>query len=261
MPGVVDEESGRVLLSPNLKWTENTDFVHKLKIILTQPTVIFSQEIRTIALGHMAMDSEARDFLLVDSGSGLGAAAVLHGRLFDGALPLSGGGHTPVLGNTRVCGCGSTGCSETLISRHGMLISAEENGMPTKWPELLKALEKDPLPAWMKRTLDAGAITIASALNVMGLRDVVLTGGFAELPQACISYLQDGVRADAMWARFGTVTVRTFHPGTVRRAWSRWPSTGHCSWAAAQKARRDREGSTHSFGEEFLCRSISGLQD
>ena len=210
LPGVVDEETGRVLLSPNLKWTESADFVHKLKIVLTQPSVIFSQEIRTLALGQMAMDSEARDFLLVDSGSGLGAAAVLHGRLFDGALPLSGEiGHTPVLGNTRVCGCGSTGCSETLISRHGMLISAQENGQPGKWPELLKALARDPLPTWMKRTLDAAAITIASALNVMGLRDVVLTGAFAELPEACIHFLQDSVRADAMWARFGTVTVRT----------------------------------------------------
>jgi predicted NBD/HSP70 family sugar kinase len=210
LPGVVDENSGRVLLSPNLRWTESADFADALKKVFDHPAVIFTHEIRALALGHMAMESDARDFLLVDSGSGLGAAAVLGGRLFDGALPLSGEiGHTPVLGNKRVCGCGSIGCSETLISRTGMLASAAEQGQALTWPQLLKELAEKPLPDWMKKTLDAGAITIASALNVLGLREVILTGAFAELPEECIAHLQQAVRADAMWARFGNVTCRT----------------------------------------------------
>jgi predicted NBD/HSP70 family sugar kinase len=210
LPGVVDESTGRVLLSPNLKWTENAEFPSTLQAILDHPSVIFSHEIRALALGHMAMEPEARDFLLVDSGSGLGAAAVLGGRLFDGALPLSGEiGHTPVLGNKRLCGCGSIGCSETLISRTGLMASAAEHGAAVTWPKLLSLLSDKPLPGWMKKTLDAAAITIASALNVLGLRDIVLTGAFAELPKECIEHLRAGVQADAMWARFGTITCRT----------------------------------------------------
>jgi predicted NBD/HSP70 family sugar kinase len=210
LPGVVDEDTGQVLLSPNLRWTESAEFVDTLKRVLKHPAVIFMQEIRALALGHIAMNPQARDFLLVDSGSGLGAAAVLRGRLFEGALPLSGEiGHTPVLGNKRVCGCGSTGCSETLISRHGMLVSAREAGYADTWPELLKSLAKKPLPSWMQKTLDVAAVTIASAVNVLGVREVVLTGGFAELPTECIQYLEQGVRADAMWARFGSVSCKT----------------------------------------------------
>ena len=89
LPGVVDEETGRVLLSPNLRWTESGDFARRLGSILGHVEIVFSQEIRALALGHITVDANARDFLLVDAGSGLGAAVVLHGRLFDGCVSHS----------------------------------------------------------------------------------------------------------------------------------------------------------------------------
>ena len=39
-------------------------------------------------------------------------------------MPLSGEfGHTPVVGNSRRCGCGAVGCLETLVSERGLLES------------------------------------------------------------------------------------------------------------------------------------------
>ena len=90
-----------------------------------------------------------------------------------------------------------------------MLISAKENGLPDVWPDLLEILHKKPLPKWMVKTLETAAVTIASALNVLGVRDVVLTGAFSELPPECIRYLGEKIQADAMWGRFGTITCRT----------------------------------------------------
>ncbi|HEY7091204.1 MAG TPA: ROK family transcriptional regulator [Tepidisphaeraceae bacterium] len=210
LPGVMDEQSGRVFLSPNLRWTEQADLAQALKLIFNVP-ILFVHEIRALALGQLALEHDTGDFLLVDSGSGVGAAAVAGGRLYTGPLPLSGElGHNLVLGNTRVCGCGATGCVETLISRNGMLLSAREHlDRPLTWPQLLKIFETDPTPAWLKRSLDAGAVAIASALNVLGLRQVVLTGALSELPPPAIDYLSDRIRADAMWARFGSITCRT----------------------------------------------------
>ena len=209
LPGVVDEQIGRVFLSPNLRWTEQADLPSTLKGVFGTP-VLYTQEIRALALGHLTAEPDAGDFLLVNSGSGVGAAAVAGGRLYSGPLPLSGElGHTPVLGNTRVCGCGSTGCLETLVSRNGLLTSAAEAGHPNSWPQFIESLEDKKSPPWLKKTLDAAAITIASALNVMGLRQVVLTGCLAELSKPCIDYLSEGIRADTMWARFGSVTCRT----------------------------------------------------
>src|SRR5262245_20056358 len=173
--------------------------------------VLCIHEIRALALGQLALDHDLGDFLLVDSGAGVGAAAITGGRLYTGPLPLSGElGHTPVLNNTRRCGCGAVGCVETLISRKGLLASAQEKHDHLKnWPDLLEQLASDPTPQWLRLTLDEAAIVIASALNVMGLRQVILTGGLAELPPAAIEYLGERIRADAMWARFGTITCRT----------------------------------------------------
>jgi predicted NBD/HSP70 family sugar kinase len=208
LPGVVDERDKRVFLSPNLRWTEQADLAGILQTLFRVP-VLFVQEIRALALGHLALEPDAGDFLLVDSGSGVGAAAVEGGRLYTGPLPLSGElGHIPVLGNKRQCGCGLKGCVETLVSRRGLLQSAEENGDPTSWPELMQRLHSQNLPAWLKRSFDAAAVAVAAALNVLGLREVILTGVFAEMPAEAIDYFTEAVRRDAMWARFGSVVCR-----------------------------------------------------
>jgi predicted NBD/HSP70 family sugar kinase len=209
LPGVVDERAGKVYLSPNLRWLEKAELGEKLHGVFG-PELAFRQEIRLLALGHLAAEPESGDFLLVDSGSGVGAAAVIGGRVFNGSIPLSGEiGHVPVPGNERHCGCGATGCLETLISRGGLLTSAAEHGQPRTWPALIEHLADRPTPRWLRQSLESTAVDVAAALNLLGLRQVVLTGAFRELPPACIDYLSDSVRQDAMWARFGEIAIRT----------------------------------------------------
>ncbi|HYE19871.1 MAG TPA: ROK family transcriptional regulator [Tepidisphaeraceae bacterium] len=208
LPGVVDEQSGKAYLSPNLRWLESLDLGAALRDVFgSQP--IFKHEIRLLALGQLATEPDAGDFLLVDSGNGVGAAAIINGKLFKGTLPLCGEiGHIAVPGNHRPCGCGATGCLETLVSRGGLLTSAAEHGEPATWPELVKELTGKEIPRWLKHTLENTAVNIAGALNLFGLRNVVLTGAFAELPQSTVDFLSESVQEHSMWARFGQVAVR-----------------------------------------------------
>lgn len=209
LPGVVDQKAGRVFLSPNLRWTEHADLPALLSPICGLP-LIFVQELAALAMGQLAFEPATRDFLLIDFGSGVGAAAVAGGKLYSGPLPLSGEvGHIPVLGNPRPCGCGSKGCLETLVSRKGLLATAAEKRAGRTWEELLASLNRKSVPDWIKPSLDATAVTIAAALNTLGLREVILTGYTSDFPSHVIDYLSDCIRADAMWARFGSVTVRT----------------------------------------------------
>src|SRR3954447_818955 len=137
LPGVVDELTGKVYLSPNVRWLERADLGDGLRDIVG-PEFAFMQEIRLLALGQLAAEPGLGDFLLVDSGNGVGAAAVIGGNLFGGSVPLSGEiGHVAVPGNDRRCGCGAVGCLETLISRRGFLASAAEHGQPKSWPALI----------------------------------------------------------------------------------------------------------------------------
>ena len=209
LPGVVDERTGKVYLSPNVRWLEKAELSAGLREIFGDE-LVFKQEIRLLALGQLAAEPESGDFLLVDSGNGVGAAAVIGGKLFGGSVPLSGEiGHVAVPGNNRRCGCGAIGCLETLISRAGLLASASEHGQSKSWPKFLNDLADRPLPKWLMQSLESTSVDIAAALNLMGLKQVVLTGAFRELPANCVEYISDAVRRHAMWARFGDILIRT----------------------------------------------------
>jgi predicted NBD/HSP70 family sugar kinase len=170
------------------------------------------QEIRALALGHLAAEPRGEDFLLVDFGQGVGGAIVQRGKLFDSTLPLSGElGHTMVIGNSRHCGCGAVGCVETLVSRRGLLQSfvASGVGAPATWPAFSRYLAENPLPSWLENSLDAASAIIAGALNVLGLKRAVITGSLTELPPGVIEHLAKGVKQGSMWARFGEVACQS----------------------------------------------------
>jgi len=206
-PGVVDEVAGRVLLSPNLHWTEGVDLVKRLRDMWRCP-VLLVQEIRALALGHLGATPNGQDFLLVDFGEGVGGAAVINGRLYEGALALSGElGHTPVLGNSRVCGCGAIGCVETLVSRRGLVktFAAATGRRRATWRQLVRRVAEYDLEPWLQEALQAAGVTIGCAINVLGIQRIVVTGAITELPEAAVEYLSQAVQHSAMWARFGTV--------------------------------------------------------
>jgi predicted NBD/HSP70 family sugar kinase len=207
VPGVVDEAANRILFSPNIHWTEKTDFTAIVHRIWDAP-VLLVQEERALALGHHLANPDCEDFLLVDFGEGVGGAIIVEGKPLANPLPISGEiGHTPVPGNRRQCGCGAVGCMETLVSLRGLLesFSAAGSRQESSWPELCKYISKHGIQPWLGQALDAAAAAIAGALNVVGLRRAVITGSLAELPPVVMQYLSRAVQNGAMWARFGQV--------------------------------------------------------
>jgi predicted NBD/HSP70 family sugar kinase len=207
VPGIVDETANRVLFSPNIHWTEKADLSAMVRRIWNVP-VLLAQEERVLALGHHLTNPGCEDFLLVDFGDGVGGAIIVDGRPLANPLPISGEiGHTPVLGNRRRCGCGATGCVETLVSFRGLLesFSAAARGRKSSWNDLRKSISQNGIPAWLAQSLDAAAVSIAGALNVLGLRRVVITGTLTELPPAVLEHLEQSVQNGSMWAKFGSV--------------------------------------------------------
>lgn len=208
VPGIVDEAAGRVLFSPNLHWSESASLPSLLGSVWDAP-VRLVQENRAAALGHHAAHPERGDFLLVDFGQGVGGAIIEGGRLFSSPLPLNSEfGHTPIPGNHRQCGCGATGCLETRLSRSGLLRSFVEanRGQPESWEALLTHIREHGVRPWLADDLKAAASVIAGALNVLGLRHVVVTGSLTEMPPAVVAHLASAIQAGALWGRFGEVT-------------------------------------------------------
>jgi predicted NBD/HSP70 family sugar kinase len=207
-PGIVDEPHGKVLFSPNLHWLEKTDLRALIGEIWQLPVELV-QEIRALALGQLTAEPGGEDFFLVDFGQGVGGAIVLDGQLFTPPMPLSGEfGHTPIPGGTRACGCGASGCLETIISEPGLLQSfAEHSGRKGSWKQLAEEIRQHGVPAWLHETIEAAATVIAGALNIMGVHRVVVTGSLADLPPVVFEQLRDAIARGSMWARFGEVTT------------------------------------------------------
>jgi len=211
VPGIVDEAGEKVLLSPNLHWLEKADLAKAIRRVWDLPVVLV-QEIRALALGHLAASSEVQDFLLVDFGIGVGGAIVQAGKLYASSLPMSGElGHTLVQGNERRCGCGAVGCLETLASERGLLESfagAHRVSKPA-WATLARHVVEHGVEPWLTQTLVTAAKVISGTLNVLGLRQVVLTGRLTELPSAALEVLATEVRGATLWARFGEVVCES----------------------------------------------------
>ena len=207
VPGIVDEAANKVLFSPNLHWIEKVDLVATVQRIWNLPALLVQEE-RTLALGHQLANPDDDNFLLVDFGDGVGGAMVVGGRPLASTLPISGElGHTPVLGNHRKCGCGATGCVETLVSTGGLLesFSAASRKKNRTWAELCAHVLANDIEPWLGESLAAAAVAIAGALNVLGLRRVIITGSLTELPPSVIAHLSRKVQAGCMWAKFGSV--------------------------------------------------------
>lgn len=211
VPGIVDEAGARVLFSPNLHWTEAVELPALIQQVWPVPVEVIQEE-RALALGHQSVDAGEEDFLLVDFGEGVGGSAIVSGKLYTGPLPLSGElGHTPILGNRRRCGCGAIGCIETLVSVRGLLQSfaATRRGARPTWESFAASVDAKGVPKWLAETLDATGTVISGALNVTGLRRVVITGALTELHSRVMDHLGRAILKGAMWARFGEVTVET----------------------------------------------------
>ena len=206
-PGVVDERAGRVLLSPNLHWSEHVDLQWMLRQVWPAPVGLV-QEVRALALGELGARPDGDDFMLVDIADGVGGALMLGGRPYQGALPMSGEiGHTPIPGNNRPCGCGSRGCLETLANERGMIQSLREaKGQGSTFADVIKAAERE-IPTWMRATFDAIAMCVAAGLNFYGVRRVVLVGRITELPTPATDYIIGAIQRAAMWSRFDAVAV------------------------------------------------------
>jgi predicted NBD/HSP70 family sugar kinase len=210
IPGVVEEQCGRVLFSPNLHWTEGDKLSSLIRSVWDAPVVLVQEE-RALALGHQVVKPGSPGFLLVDFGEGVGSALVVQGRLQASPLPISGElGHTPVFGNSRRCGCGAQGCLETLVSRRGLLQSLAEHSRlrNPEWSALVRRTQRRGMEPWLARTLDQTAIVIAGALNMVGLQQVIITGALLDLAPGGFRHLAEAITRGAMWGRFGQIDVQ-----------------------------------------------------
>ena len=142
-PGTIDAARGVVRFAPNLQNWENVPLGKLLGDSLKLPAFI-ENDVNLGTLGEHVLGAGQGISSVVGIfvGTGIGGGLILDGKLWGGWRGGAGEvGHTVVLAEGPVCGCGSRGCAEALASRTAIerdIWAGIKAGRPSLIPEIMK---------------------------------------------------------------------------------------------------------------------------
>lgn len=199
--GMVDPERGYSLFAPHFEWRD-VPVRERLEGKFELP-VLIDNDVRVMAL---AEKWNGRDnFLLINTGSGIGAAIVLDGKLHYGRDYSAGEfGHMTVVKEGPLCSCGNTGCLEALVSTDSLVhrynleldekISNHE--LHEVWLKLLDDARKDISNARIiiGDTAEYLGMGLANLVNLLNPDEILLAGEFIEAEDLLLPLLRKVVR-------------------------------------------------------------------
>lgn len=202
LPGLVDPETGTIVLLPNLPRQWWGFAFAEAFAAHTQIPAFLLNDARMAALGEYTFGGNrgARDMLFVTVGTGIGGGLILDGKLRLGAFGAAGElGHQTILPDGAACGCGSRGCLETLVSGpalaaagrallrdgHAPRLSKLVNGDPDKVTATQMAIAAESgdtaVGAAIRQAAEYLGVGVANAVTITAVRDVVIGGGLSIL--------------------------------------------------------------------------------
>ncbi|HSK32431.1 MAG TPA: ROK family protein [Propionicimonas sp.] len=204
IPGQVDPTTGQVRTAVNLGISE-LDLGPRLTAALGLPVTV-DNDVKAAALGaanHLGL--AGGDLAYLNFGTGVAAAAVVHGRLVRGHGNLAGEiGHIPVDPQGERCHCGQRGCLEVLAG--GGRIAARLAGLGTGLTlgTLLQAADAGDAGAVAESDRLCTGIALAVQLVVLtqGSERVVLGGGVIHTAPGLVPRVRQVLAARAAESEF-----------------------------------------------------------
>jgi glucokinase-like ROK family protein len=225
VPGLVDVDSGRCLLAPNLGW-KNVDVRTPLQSTLKVPVFVHNTaQAAAVAENLEGAGQGVSELVLLYVGSGIGAGIVSDGRVFHGSGGIAGEvGHFPIPGATGTCNCGKVGCLETVASGPAIVAAAQKLLGKRKGsalaklpageltPEAIAAAASDGDATAREVLADAGRQlgTAASWLiNLLNPEVLVVAGGVAEAGEELLGPLRDTAQELSLPQSVAGVTIKS----------------------------------------------------
>lgn len=198
-PGPIDIENGIILRSANLVNLKNVPLILAIKTEFEIP-VYFNNDANCAALGEyrFGIGKGCQNLVVFTLGTGLGCGWALNGKIYNGYRGNGmETGHTTVISNGALCGCGGKGCIEAYFSTTGFLGRYREK---TGWsPENAKAFFD------LCKQNDSNAITvldqgitlfsecIRNVVHMINPEKIVLVGGITASHEMFYDKLKDRV--------------------------------------------------------------------
>lgn len=207
VPGIVDN-SGEVLLAPNLNWT-NVNLKSILQKKYNLP-VIIENEANAGAYGEKKFGAgkEFENIIYVSAGIGIGVGLILNGSLYKGSNGFSGElGHMTIQVNGSKCRCGNDGCWElyaseqALINNAGLLdipLPSNKEGDLNNLLTLAENGNKDVIKLF-EQTGDYLGVGINNIINIFNPQQVIIGNRMASSKKWLKESLNKRVTNQALW--------------------------------------------------------------
>lgn len=213
VPGPTNPYEGVVIDAPNIKGWENLPLKRILEERFNTP-VALGNDANMAALGEWRYGAGQghHDMLYLTISTGIGSGIIIKDKLLLGARGLAGElGHTTVLVNGPVCGCGQAGHLEALASGTAMLRWVEEqlgrgavSSLPTdktltgKMITLAAETGDDLAIQALARTGTYAGIALASHLHIFNPSIVVIGGGVSQSGDLLLQPLRRALQEHVM---------------------------------------------------------------
>ena len=204
--GTVTSDGQRVVMAPNLQWSDVplADLVSARFGAGVAVTIGNDADVGALAEHRFGAGGGANNMIFVGGEIGVGGGIIVEGHRVHGRSGFAGEfGHMPVNPSGDVCGCGSIGCWETEVGERALLRRAGfdvDSGDAAVQRLLLAAQHGD--AAVLDALAEHGgwmAIGLACLINVFDPEIVVMGGMFNDIWR----YVEDVVTSDLARTSFG----------------------------------------------------------
>lgn len=123
VPGTANRETGMIEFANNLN-VNNEPFLPMAKEAFDGKTVYFDNDANAAAWGEYLAGAaaEAKSFVAVTLGTGVGGGIILNGEIFEGVNYAAGEiGHMVIMSDGIPCNCGRAGCFEAYASATALI--------------------------------------------------------------------------------------------------------------------------------------------
>src|SRR5256885_50318 len=198
IPGLVNRETHRVLISTNLPFTAN-EHIHSDLMKATGLRFELENDANAAAYAEYKAGAgrDAHDIFYISIGDAIGGAIILNGKLWTGASGCAGEiGHITIDTEGAECVCGNTGCLETIASGPNIVRRARERLNRDNTSSLSRLAMQDSFTAadlaleanngddfslmMLERTGRSIGIAVASMINLLNIERIVLGGPVIE---------------------------------------------------------------------------------
>ena len=228
MPGLIEEETGRVILSPDFSW-ENVPLYDILKEKLSLPVLIENANLSLARAEDLKGAGKNSNFLLcVNMGHGIGAGLLLNGQPYKGCSGTAGElGHMIVTPNGPICSCGNRGCLEAVASGEAIrqkALGILKRGVPSMISELaggdlskieaktvFDAAKENDIVAQsiVNETAEYIGMALANSVNLIDPDRIVLCGGLTRNGDDFIRCIENYFECSRMRGSGRSVKIRT----------------------------------------------------